>query len=54
MSHLAARSSKTYPLFPSSSFTVVGLFCLLGLVITAAMVPMIPPEDISWVLSHIE
>jgi hypothetical protein len=50
MSHLAARSSKTYPLFPSSSFTVVCLFCLLGLVITAAIVPMIPPEDISWVL----
>ena len=51
MSHLAARSSKTYPLFPSSSFTVVCLFCLLGLVITAAIVPT---EDISWVFSHIE
>ena len=54
MSDLAARSRKIYLPVPSTSITVVCLFCLLGLVITAAIVPMIPLEDISWVLSHIE
>ena len=54
MSDLVARSRKIYFPAPSTSITVVFLFCLLGLVITAAIVPMIPPEDISWVLSHIE
>jgi hypothetical protein len=54
MSDLAVRSRKTYLLLPSASLTVVCLFCLLGLVIAAAIVPMIPPDDISWVLSHIE
>jgi hypothetical protein len=54
MSDLAARSRKIHLPVPSTSITVVCLFCLLGLVITAAIVPMIPLEDISWVLSHIE
>jgi hypothetical protein len=54
MSELVARSTKIDPLFPPTPLTVVCLFCLLGLVITAAIVSMIPPEDISWVLSHIE
>jgi hypothetical protein len=54
MSDLVARSRKIY--FPtlSTSITVVFLFCLLGLAIAAAIVPMIPPKDINWVLSHIE
>ena len=54
MSDLAARSRKIHLPVPSTSITVVCLFCLLGLVITAAIVPMVPLEDISWVLSHIE
>jgi hypothetical protein len=54
MSDLAVRSRKTHLSLPSTSLTIVCLFALLGLVITAAIVPMIPPEDISWVLSHIE
>jgi hypothetical protein len=54
MSELVARSAATSSPFPSTSVTVVCLFCLLGLVVTAAIIPMIPPEQLSWVLSHIE
>ncbi len=54
MSDLAARSSKTISPVPFDLLHGRMLFCLLGLVITAAIVPMIPPQDISWVLSHIE
>jgi len=32
----------------------VCLFCALGLVLVAGILPMIAPEDMSWVLSHIE
>jgi hypothetical protein len=54
MSEPAAHSSASNPKFPSTSATVVCLFCLLGLAVTAAFVPMIPPSDLNWVLSHIE
>jgi hypothetical protein len=54
MPDLAARSRKINLPVPSISITVVCLFCLLGLAITAAIVPMIPLEDISWVLSNNE
>jgi hypothetical protein len=54
MSVLVARYRKIYFPVPSTSLTVVCLFCLLGLAITAAIVPMFPLEDISWALSHIE
>ena len=54
MSDLVVRPRKIYFPAPSTSIAVVFLFSLLGLVITAAVVPMIPSADISWVLSHIE
>jgi hypothetical protein len=54
MSGLAARSRKIHLPVPSTSMTVVCLFCLLGLIVTVAIVPMIPLEDLNWVLSHIE
>jgi hypothetical protein len=54
MPDIAARSRKINLPVPSTSVTVVCLFCLLGLAITAAIVSMTPLEDISWVLSHIE
>jgi len=54
MSELAAHSSATSPRFPSTAVTVVCLFCLLGLVVSAAIIPMIPPEHLNWVLAHIE
>jgi len=38
----------------STHFVVVCLFCALGLVLVAGILPMIAPEDMSWVLSHIE
>jgi hypothetical protein len=54
MSDLAVRPSITYSQILSTSLTVVCLFSLLGLAITAAVLPLFAPEDISWVLAHIE
>ena len=54
MSELVARSSAAYPLFPSGSATVVCLFCLVGLAVSAAIAPLIPAGELSWVLAHIE
>jgi len=53
MSELANSSLSFSPGF-STHFVVVCLFCALGLVLVAGILPMIAPEDISWVLSHIE
>jgi hypothetical protein len=52
MSDLAARF--IYSPLLSTPFKVVSLFCLLGLALTAAVIPMIAPENLTWVLSHIE
>src|SRR5262249_23672567 len=52
MSDLAARF--VYSPLLSTPFKVVCLFCVLGLVLSAAIVPMIAPEYLAWVLSHIE
>src|SRR6266516_4526476 len=46
------RPSTSYPQILSTSVTVVSLFCLLGLAITAALLPLFAPEEMSWVLSH--
>jgi len=52
MSDLAARF--VYSPLLSTPFKVVCLFCVLGLVLSAAIVPMIAPEYLAWVLAHIE
>jgi hypothetical protein len=52
MSDVAARF--VYSPLLSTPFKVVCLFCVLGLVLSAAIVPMIAPEYLAWVLSHIE
>jgi hypothetical protein len=52
MSDLAARF--IYSPLLSTPFKVVCLFCLLGLLLSAVIVPMIAPEHLVWVLSHIE
>jgi hypothetical protein len=54
MSDLVARSSATYSLIVSTSFKVVCLFGLLGLLLAAAIIPMVAPEQMAWVLAHIE
>jgi hypothetical protein len=53
MSDLANSSLSFSPGF-STDLAVVCLFCALGLVLVAGILPMIAPEDMSWVLSHIE
>jgi hypothetical protein len=52
MSDLAARF--IYSPLLSTPFKVVCLFCLLGLALSAVIIPMIAPEQLTWVLSHIE
>jgi hypothetical protein len=52
MSDLAARF--VYSPLLSTAFKVVCLFCVLGLALSVAIVPMIAPEYLAWVLSHIE
>ncbi len=54
MSDLVARSHLAYSLLISTHVKVVFLFCLLGLALAAAIIPMLAPEDLNWVLSHIE
>ena len=55
MSDSVARSHHpAYSLLISTHFTVVCLFCLLGLALAAALIPMIAPETLNWTLSHIE
>jgi len=52
MSDLAARF--VYSPLLSTPFKVVCLFCVLGLALSVAIVPMIAPEYLARVLSHIE
>jgi hypothetical protein len=52
VSDLAARF--VYSPLLSTAFKVVCLFCVLGLALSIAIVPMIAPEYLAWVLSHIE
>jgi hypothetical protein len=52
MSDLAARF--VYSPLLSTPFKVVCLFCIFGLVLSAVIVPIIAPEHLTWVLSHIE
>jgi hypothetical protein len=52
MTDLAARF--VYSPLVSTSVKVVCLFCVLGLALSAVIVPLIAPEHLTWVLSHIE
>jgi hypothetical protein len=54
MSDLVARSHFTSSLLLSTHFKAVCLLSLLGLALAAAITPMIAPESLCWVLSHIE
>ena len=54
MSDLVARLHPAYSLLVSTHFKVVFLFCLFGLALAAALIPILAPEDLNWVLSHIE
>jgi hypothetical protein len=42
------------PFLPRSQFVVVCLFCALGIASALAIMTMIAPEDLNWVLTHIE
>ena len=52
MSDLAARFA--YAPLLSTSLKVVCLFCVLGLALSAVIIPMIAPDYLIWVLAHIE
>jgi hypothetical protein len=50
----AAPASASYSEILSTPLAVVSLFCLLGLAISAALLPLFASEEISWVISHLE
>ena len=52
MSDLAARF--VYAPLLSTGLKVVCLFCVIGLVLSAVVIPLIAPEYLTWVLAHIE
>jgi hypothetical protein len=52
MTDLAARF--VYSPLVSTGLKVVCVFCVLGLALSAVIVPLIAPEHLTWVLSHIE
>jgi hypothetical protein len=54
MSEFVLRSSATNSLILSTSFKGLCVFCLLGLLLAAVIVPMVAPEHMAWVLAHIE
>ena len=54
MSDFVVRSRALYRLVPSTSFKVVCLFSLLGLTTSAALLALIAPDRVAWILSHIE
>jgi hypothetical protein len=54
MSDLAVRWSATHWPRVSISLKVVCLLCILGLVVTVAILPLIAPAELNWVLSHLE
>jgi hypothetical protein len=54
MSVFASRSG--IPFLPRSYFyfVVVCLFCALGIASALVIMSMVAPEDLNWVLTHIE
>ena len=52
MSDLAARF--VYSPLLSTAFKVVCLFCVLGLALSVAIVPMMAREYLAWLFSNIE
>lgn len=54
MSTLSAASKRSVlPSLPAS-ILVLCLFCLLGLSISAAVLPMYSPADVTWAMAHLE
>ena len=54
MRHLYASPAKHWLPQLSQYATVTCLFCLLGVAITAAVVPMFSSEDVTWTVAHLE
>ena len=52
MSDLAVRF--VYSPLVSTGLKVLCLFCVLGLTLSTVIVPLVAPEHLTWVLSHIE
>jgi hypothetical protein len=49
-----ARAGASHSEFVSTPLAIVALFSLLGLAISAALLPLFASEEISWVISHLE
>ena len=54
MSEIIIESPRNRAMPLPVDVRVVLLFCLFGLAISAAILPLFTPDDVAWVLSHIE
>jgi hypothetical protein len=54
MSHVATSPNRIYSFEFSNGFEPICLFCLLGLLLSAAILPLVPAEQLSWLMLHIE
>jgi len=52
-SQVVARSSAGYSISLAAVFRVAAVLCLVGLTLSVAMLSMIAPETIAWILSRI-
>jgi len=59
VSDLAVRSTTprdgaSYSEVLSTPLAVAFVSCVLGLAVSAALLPLFAPEEISWVISHLD
>jgi hypothetical protein len=45
------RTERRFKIVPSVE--AVCLFCAIGLALSAIIIPMLPPEALEWVLTHL-
>jgi hypothetical protein len=53
-SSYAAPNQVSPPPILSPSLLAMCLFCLIGLAISAAVIPHLPPEGFGWTVAHLE
>jgi hypothetical protein len=53
-SSYAAPNQVSPPLTLPPSLLAMCLFCLVGLAISAAVIPHLPPEGFDWAVAHLE
>jgi hypothetical protein len=54
MASTYAASDAGSPVTISPALTAVCLFCLVGLLVSVAVIPHLPAEDFAWIIAHLE